>query len=106
VQHYAAANFLQPAYQLTVQIGVSAYMAVAAAYYASQAGYGLICNEFDPQEQNITFVQWVFYVSKIFDFMDTIFMVLRSKWDQFSFLHTYHHASIFVTYWWVANTGA
>lgn len=38
------------------------------------------------------------------DFLDTVFMVLRSKWGQMSFLHTYHHASIAATYWWVANT--
>lgn len=31
-------------------------------------------------------------------------MVLRGKWGQFSFLHTYHHVSIFLTYWWVTNT--
>ena len=43
--------------------------------------------------------------SQSIDFLDTFFMVVRSSWSQFSFLHTYHHASIFATYWWVANTG-
>lgn len=41
---------------------------------------------------------------QLYDFVDTIFMVLRGKWQQFSFLHTYHHVSIFLTYWWVVNT--
>lgn len=87
-----------------VQVGLSGYMGGAAIYYARSAGYGLICNEFNPAEANITYVQWLFYVSKYVDFLDTVFMVLRSKWGQMSFLHTYHHASIAATYWWVANT--
>lgn len=41
---------------------------------------------------------------QLYDFVDTVFMVLRGKWGQFSFLHTYHHVSIFLTYWWVTNT--
>lgn len=48
-----------------VQVGLSGYMAGAAIYYARSAGYGLICNEFNPAEANITYVQWLFYVSKV-----------------------------------------
>ena len=40
-------------------------------------------------------VLYVFYVSKILDFADTMFMIFRRKWIQLSFLHLYHHASIF-----------
>jgi len=79
-------------------------MAVAAVWYANQAGYGLICNPFTPSERAITAVHWLFYVSKALDFADTVFMVLRGKWAQFSFLHTYHHASVFVVHWWVASS--
>jgi elongation of very long chain fatty acids protein 4 len=32
-------------------------------------------------------------------------MVVRSKWAQFSFLHVYHHFSIFLTYWLVTSVG-
>ena len=38
-------------------------------------------------------VLWLFYVSKVLDFADTFFIVVRGKWDQFSFLHVYHHFS-------------
>jgi elongation of very long chain fatty acids protein 4 len=41
----------------------------------------------------------------VLDFADTFFIVWRGKWDQFSFLHIYHHFSIFLTYWLVANAG-
>lgn len=87
-----------------VQVCLSLYMASAAVYAAvAVKRYGLLCNPFDPSDVDITFVVWLFYVSKCFDFVDTIFIVVRGKWDQFSFLHTYHHASIFATYWWVSS---
>lgn len=59
----------------------------------------MVCNSFNTQGSDVTFVLWVFYVSKILDFFDTLFMVLRGKWAQFSFLHIYHHFSIFFVYW-------
>lgn len=85
-----------------MQVCLSGYMAVAAATYAYAAGYGVVCNEFDPAETRITTVQWLFYVSKAVDFLDTVFIIARRNWRQFSFLHTYHHASIFAVYWMVA----
>ncbi len=66
---------------------------------ALDQNYNLVCNSFNKQGSDITFVLWVFYVSKILDFFDTLFMVLRGKWTQFSFLHIYHHFSIFFVYW-------
>jgi len=73
------------------QVCLSAYMAVAAAYYAYRNGYPLVCAPFEPQETGITFVSWLFFISKIIDWLDTVFMVVRGNWQQFSFLHTYHH---------------
>jgi elongation of very long chain fatty acids protein 4 len=32
-------------------------------------------------------------------------MIARGKWDQFSFLHVYHHFTIFLVYWMVTNAG-
>ena len=37
--------------------------------------------------------------------MDTVFIVARGKWEQFSFLHIYHHSSIFMVYWLITVTG-
>ncbi|EDQ87885.1 uncharacterized protein MONBRDRAFT_37774 [Monosiga brevicollis MX1] len=36
----------------------------------------------------------IHYLSKFLDFFDTLFIVLRKKDAQFSFLHVYHHATI------------
>lgn len=48
-----------------------------------------------------TFAVWIHYMDKYLEFFDTIFMVLRGRMDQVSFLHTYHHVSI-AWAWWVA----
>ncbi|CAG8684512.1 4001_t:CDS:2, partial [Acaulospora morrowiae] len=44
---------------------------------------------------------WVFFFSKIFEFMDTFIMVLKKNNHQISFLHIYHHCSVFIIWWWV-----
>lgn len=50
---------------------------------------------------------WWFYFSKLLEFMDTFFFVLRKKNNQISFLHVYHHATMFPLWWigvkWVAG---
>lgn len=33
---------------------------------------------------------------KVLDFMDTVFIVLKKSWRQLSFLHVYHHCTIFL----------
>ncbi|KAF9905063.1 hypothetical protein BX616_001106 [Lobosporangium transversale] len=45
---------------------------------------------------------WLFYFSKIMEFVDTIIMVLKKNNRQISFLHVYHHCSIF-TIWWLVT---
>jgi elongation of very long chain fatty acids protein 7 len=45
------------------------------------------------------FVAWVFFFSKIIEFIDTIFMVLRKRFDQISNLHVIHHSVVPITCW-------
>jgi len=42
---------------------------------------------------------WWFYFSKLVEFMDTLFFILRKKNNQISFLHVYHHASMPIVWW-------
>lgn len=42
---------------------------------------------------------WWYLMNKIVDFMDTIFMILRKKNHQVTFLHVYHHAIMVVLSW-------
>uniref|UniRef100_A0A8C7KNK4 Elongation of very long chain fatty acids protein n=1 Tax=Oncorhynchus kisutch TaxID=8019 RepID=A0A8C7KNK4_ONCKI len=43
------------------------------------------------------------YFSKLIEFLDTMFFVLRKKNSQITFLHVYHHASMFNIWWSVLN---
>mmetsp|Transcript_6526 Transcript_6526/g.16239 ORF Transcript_6526/g.16239 Transcript_6526/m.16239 type:complete len:345 (+) Transcript_6526:135-1169(+) len=52
-------------------------------------------------DRGATFAVWIHYMDKYLEFFDTIFMVLRGRMDQVSFLHTYHHVSI-AWAWWFA----
>lgn len=95
---------LQLIYNL-VQCVLCSYMIYASVQEYVQSDYVLVCNTFDVNRPGMATVLQVFYLSKILDFMDTIFIILRQKWRQLSFLHVYHHASIFLVYWLNFNAG-
>ncbi|XP_023242841.1 elongation of very long chain fatty acids protein AAEL008004-like [Centruroides sculpturatus] len=43
---------------------------------------------------------WWYYVSKFVEFTDTVFMVLRKKFDHVSNLHVIHHGIMPMSVWW------
>uniref|UniRef100_A0A1A9VLR3 Elongation of very long chain fatty acids protein n=1 Tax=Glossina austeni TaxID=7395 RepID=A0A1A9VLR3_GLOAU len=43
---------------------------------------------------------WLYLINKIVDLMDTIFMILRKKNAQISFLHVYHHSIMICLSWY------
>jgi elongation of very long chain fatty acids protein 4 len=55
---------------------------------------------------DLAYIVWVFYLSKVLDFFDTIFIIASNNWAQFSFLHYYHHLTIYLVYWMNANIAA
>uniref|UniRef100_A0A7S2UR25 Elongation of fatty acids protein n=1 Tax=Attheya septentrionalis TaxID=420275 RepID=A0A7S2UR25_9STRA len=82
------------------QIFMCAYMTVEAFLIAYRAGYhALPCNNFDTENPPLAHLLYLFYLSKVWDFWDTIFIVIGKKWRQLSFLHVYHHTTIFLFYW-------
>lgn len=82
------------------QIFLCAYMTLEALFLAYRNGYTVLpCNDFNTQNPPLANLLWLFYVSKVWDFWDTIFIVLGKKWRQLSFLHVYHHITIFLFYW-------
>lgn len=83
------------------QIMLCAYMTVEAGLLAYRNGYTILtpCNDYDTENPPVANVLWLFYISKVWDFWDTIFIVLGKKWRQLSFLHVYHHTTIFLFYW-------
>jgi len=95
---------LQLVYNLT-QCVLCCYMIWRTVEHYRSHNYALICNTFDVKKVGMAEALHIFYLSKILDFCDTLFIVLRQKWKQLSFLHVYHHASIFLVYWLNTRAG-
>ncbi|XP_038655240.1 elongation of very long chain fatty acids protein 4a isoform X6 [Scyliorhinus canicula] len=73
-------------------------------FAARAAGYSYICQAVnytdDVNEVRIASALWWYYVSKGIEYLDTVFFILRKKLNQVSFLHVYHHFTMF-TLWWI-----
>ncbi|XP_042570077.1 elongation of very long chain fatty acids protein 2-like [Cyprinus carpio] len=85
---------------------LSLYMLVELISSVWSAGYRLQCqglHEAGEGDIRVAKVLWWYYSSKLVEFLDTIFIVLRKKNNQISFLHVYHHASMFNIWWCVLN---
>lgn len=54
-----------------------------------------------PGARRVAAVMWWYFFSKAIEFIDTVLMVLRKKDAQITFLHVFHHASMFNIWWWV-----
>ncbi|KAI9239576.1 MAG: polyunsaturated fatty acid elongation enzyme [Podila humilis] len=84
-----------------VLVLISAYMCVGILYQAYQANYSLFENQPDHSIKGLPMAKmiWLFYFSKIMEFVDTMIMVLKKNNRQISFLHVYHHCSILTITW-------
>lgn len=85
------------------QIFFCAYLSVKSLLLAIENGYGFCCNEYNKSDPVVAEIMWIFYITKIWDFWDTIFIVLGKKWRQLSFLHVYHHFSVIIICWLQLN---
>jgi len=83
-------------------ICLSSYMCFECINQAVTNKFTLWGNGIDSSEKGIPLarVLWLFYASKVVEFIDTFIMVLKKNDRQISFLHVYHHVSIF-SIWWV-----
>ncbi|XP_070199145.1 very long chain fatty acid elongase 4-like isoform X2 [Littorina saxatilis] len=80
-------------------------------YNSTMLGYSYRCQlvdySYDPHEMRIAKALWWFYFSKCVEMLDTIFFIMRKKNNQVSFLHVYHHATMFPIWYmgvkWVAG---
>lgn len=66
-------------------------------------GYSLICQPMDYSysEDALQIIKtgYIYALSKLIDFLDTLFFVLRKKESQLTFYHIYHHVCMFLTIW-------
>ena len=80
---------------------LNGWLFVSLIKHVLQQQYALLCNPVDygPEGTDVAWLIYVYYLSKALDFSDTVFMVLRKKWDQLTFLHCYHHGLMFIIWW-------
>ena len=81
--------------------GLSLYMCLEIWRQAYLGGYNILSQSLDRTESGIPMasVLWVFYASKVPEFFDTVLMCLKQNFRQITFLHVYHHSSIFFIWW-------
>lgn len=53
----------------------------------------------DLSTRRFLFVAWLFFFTKLIEFADTIFMVLRKRYDMISNLHIIHHSIVPISVW-------
>jgi hypothetical protein len=54
----------------------------------------------DPEELIVAQMCWWYYFCKFTEFLDTVFFVLRKKFDQITNLHVIHHSIMPAVCWW------
>ncbi|XP_045534233.1 elongation of very long chain fatty acids protein 7-like [Papilio machaon] len=78
------------------QVLLSLYMFYEHLASGWWGDYSLACQPVDYSESDkarrMLHLCWVYYFSKLSEFADTIFFVLRKKKSQITWLHLYHHA--------------
>lgn len=61
------------------------------------------CESFDFLTQEarteLTIGTWMFLLLRMFEFVETVFFILRQKKSQVSFLHVYHHITVVLLMW-------
>lgn len=85
-------------------VGLSIYMfeeILVGAYYSK---YNFFCAEIKRStattEMRVTNALWWYFFSKVIELLDTVWMVLRKRLIQVTFLHVFHHATM-LAIWWV-----
>ncbi|CAF0937460.1 unnamed protein product [Rotaria sordida] len=86
---------------------LSVYMVEEIIVGMYRRNYNLLCQPLivskDKNEMKITNALWLYYFSKAIEFIDTIFMVVRKRFTQITFLHVFHHSTMLLI-WWVVMT--
>ncbi|NXU66946.1 ELOV4 protein, partial [Horornis vulcanius] len=67
------------------------------------ANYSYLCQPVDYSRSELGMrmarVCWWFFFSKVIELLDTVFLILRKKQEQVTFLHVYHHGSMLFNWW-------
>lgn len=76
---------------------LSLYMGLEAIRQFLLGGYSFFNNGIAEHDNGIGMARivWIYYLSKIPEWLDTVIMILKKNTRQLTFLHLYHHGSIF-----------
>jgi len=85
----------------TLLILLSLYMFLECVRQAWILGFGFAGNGVETTAKGLPLarVLWIFYCSKVLEFVDTWIMIMKKNERQISFLHIYHHSTIFFIWW-------
>ncbi|KAI9551252.1 hypothetical protein GHT06_002295 [Daphnia sinensis] len=86
-----------------LQIVLNAWLFCEFCRWTWFNGYSIICQPMDYSENEgalrLVFMGYCLYISKLIDFLDTLFFVLRKKENQITFLHVFHHTLTPLSVW-------
>ncbi|NXP92743.1 ELOV5 protein, partial [Passerina amoena] len=85
---------------------LSLYMFYELVTGVVEGGYNFFCQDTHSggeADMKIIRVLWWYYFSKLIEFMDTFFFILRKNNHQITVLHVYHHATMLNIWWFVMN---
>ncbi|GAB6032928.1 hypothetical protein CHUAL_012123 [Chamberlinius hualienensis] len=89
-------------YNIAISI-LNLYIFLELAIYSTRLKYNWLCEPIrtsrEPEEMRLLDSAYYYLVSKVFEFLDTFFIIVRKKNNQLSFLHVYHHSSMLVLCW-------
>lgn len=84
-------------------IGLSIYMFIELLTVSLLSNYSYKCQPVDysdsPLALRMANVCWWFFFSKVVELLDTVFFILRKKFNQVTFLHVYHHCTMLLNWW-------
>ncbi|GMH42475.1 hypothetical protein BSKO_10394 [Bryopsis sp. KO-2023] len=83
-------------------IFLSVYMCLTSIKEAYLNNYKFWGNAYAVEQVGMANVIHVFYLSKLYEYMDTMVMLLKGNIRQVSVLHVYHHVSISFIWWTIA----
>ncbi|CAH0554793.1 unnamed protein product [Brassicogethes aeneus] len=84
-----------------IQVLVNAYVVIEVIRYIPKMGFycGDIDYSNDPDAIHMLDIVYIFFIMKLSDLLDTVFFILRKKFNQVSFLHVYHHFGMCLGSW-------
>ena len=82
-------------------IALNMYMFIEIFYQTTVLNMSWVGNAVDYSERStgLAAVLYLYYASKLVDYLDTFFLVIKKNNHQLSLLHVYHHTFMFWVWW-------